>query len=332
MAAVSEASAERYRPMDSSRDQPGIFGPRYLRFLDGVAELRPRLHRYCSRMIGSVLDGEDVVQDALLQAYRNLGSFDAARPLAPWLFRIAHNRCVDFLRQRDLRSKVEARSAVVEFVAATQSLRPDVESAIERLVLALPPKERACVLLKDVFGYSLEEIATLVDSTIGGVKAALNRGRSKLAALPLHRTPRSIADPGVPPLMQLYIERFNQRDWDGLRELIAADARLQVADRFAGSLRDSPYFANYDRWTTAWRLSPGTIDGEPVVVVMDWDARDWIAAAPIRLETANARVVAISDYRHCPWILPAAASVRLQAFRPRSSIDRVVEPVASTSV
>ena len=142
--------------MNSFRDQRGLFGPRYLTFLDSVAELRPRLHRYCSRMIGSVLDGEDVVQDALQQGYRNVGSFDTARHLAPWLFRIAHNRCVDFLRQRDLRSRAEARSAVVDFVAATQSLRPDVKSAIERLVLALPAKERACVLLKDVFGYSLE--------------------------------------------------------------------------------------------------------------------------------------------------------------------------------
>ena len=60
---------------------------------------------------------------------------------------------------------------------------PVVGPAIEHLVLNLPPKERACVLLKDVFDYSLEEIAELVDSTVGGVKAALNRGRSKLASL-----------------------------------------------------------------------------------------------------------------------------------------------------
>src|SRR5262249_23660067 len=91
-----------------------------------------------------------------------------------------------------------------------------------------PPKERACVLLKDVFDYSLEEISRLVDSTVGGLKAALNRGRSKLASLPQpSATPRA-ANPEMSRLLHLYVERFNRRDWDGLRELITADARLLV--------------------------------------------------------------------------------------------------------
>src|SRR5437879_8648602 len=70
------------------------------RFMDLVAEVRPELHRYCSRMTGSIFDGEDVVQDALLEAYRKLDHFDDSRPLSPWLFRIAHNRCIDLLRHR----------------------------------------------------------------------------------------------------------------------------------------------------------------------------------------------------------------------------------------
>src|SRR5438128_12601423 len=100
--------------MDIPRDMEahGPFDARYLAFLETISQLRPRLHRYCSRMTGSVLDGEDVVQ--------------------------------------------------------------------ERLVLTLPPKERACVLLKEVFEYSLEEIAELIGSSVGAVKSALNRGRSKL--------------------------------------------------------------------------------------------------------------------------------------------------------
>jgi RNA polymerase sigma-70 factor (ECF subfamily) len=80
--------------MDNPRDVD-ISGPveaRYLAFLETITHLRPSLHRYCSRMTGSVLDGEDVVQEALFQAYRKLESFDDERPLAPWLFRIAHNR------------------------------------------------------------------------------------------------------------------------------------------------------------------------------------------------------------------------------------------------
>src|SRR5499427_8982197 len=92
-----------------------------------------------------------------------------------------------------------------------------IGKAVEHLVTSLPPKERACVLLKDVFDYSLEEIAALVDSTVGGVKAALNRGRSKLAASPIPvKLPRNV-DPELTKVMKLYVERFNRRDWDGVR-------------------------------------------------------------------------------------------------------------------
>jgi RNA polymerase sigma-70 factor (ECF subfamily) len=105
-------------------------------------------------------------------AYRSLDTFDDSRPLAPWLFRIAHNHCIDFLRRRGVREEAEAAAAEPDFIEPADPSGPTVGPAIEHLVLNLPPKERACVLLKDVFEYSLEEIAELVDSTVGGVKAA----------------------------------------------------------------------------------------------------------------------------------------------------------------
>src|ERR1700757_3728485 len=157
---------------------PGNFDTRYLAFVETIVQLRPRLHRYCARMTGSVLDGEDVVQDALFEAYRKLDTFDESRPLAPWLFRIAHNRCVDFLRRRGVRDDADAAVAVPESIQPAEPIL-GTGKAVEHLVLTLPPKERACVLLKDVFDDSLEEIAELVESTVGGVKAALKRGRSK---------------------------------------------------------------------------------------------------------------------------------------------------------
>ena len=98
-----------------------------------------------------------------------------------------------------------------------------IGKAVEHLVASLPPKERACILLKDVFDYSLEEIAELVDSTVGGVKAALNRGRAKLASPPASSPSVRSADPELAQIMQLYVDRFNRRDWDGVRELISAD-------------------------------------------------------------------------------------------------------------
>ena len=95
---------------------PGPFEARYLAFLETVTQLRPALHRYCARMTGSVMDGEDIVQEALFEAYRKLDQFDDSRPIKPWLFRIAHNRCIDFLRRRGVRDEAEATAAVPEAV------------------------------------------------------------------------------------------------------------------------------------------------------------------------------------------------------------------------
>jgi len=94
----------------------GPVDARYLAFLETISTLRPSLHRYCARMTASVMDGEDVVQEALFEAYRKLDKFDQSRPLKPWLFRIAHNRCIDFLRRRGVRDEAETAAAVPEVV------------------------------------------------------------------------------------------------------------------------------------------------------------------------------------------------------------------------
>src|SRR6266403_5448104 len=254
--------------MDHPRDMEahGPFEARYLAFLETITQLRPRLHRYCSRMTGSVMDGEDVVQDALFEAYRKLDQYDDSRPLAPWLFRIAHNRCIDFLRRRGVRVEAETAAMSPDSVMPANASVLGVGRAVEQLVMSLPPKERACVLLKDVFDYSLVEIAELVDTTVGGVKAALSRGRMKLASSPAPSQPAPSANPELQRIMQLYVDHFNRRDWDGVRELISADARLTVADRFAGKFGEAPYFFNYDRWPWPWKLAMGELDGEPVVI------------------------------------------------------------------
>jgi len=302
--------------MDASTDptEVGLFEARYLAFLETVSNLRPRLHQYCSRMVGSVLDGEDVVQDALFQAFRKLESFDDSRPLKPWLFRIAHNQCIDFLRRRQVRQDAEAEVVVPDAVAPKDPLGPGIERAIERLVLTLPPKERASVLLKDVLDYSLEEIAELVDSTVGGVKAALNRGRAKLASLPeLSKRSRQVPNPEAEQLLGLYVERFNRNDWDGLRELITDDARVRVADKYFGPLTGSPYFGRYQRLTTPWRVAVGEVDGEPAVIVLEPGPGGWVPQALVRVELSEGRIVGITDYTHCPWVLSSAESVRFAA-------------------
>jgi RNA polymerase sigma-70 factor (ECF subfamily) len=260
-------------------------------------------------MTGSVMDGEDVVQDALFEAYRKLDQYDDSRALAPWLFSIAHNRCIDFLRRRGVRTEAEAASMGPEYVLPAHPPVLGVGRAVEQLVMSLPPKERACVLLKDVFDYTLEEIAELVSSTVGGVKAALNRGRSKLAASPEPVRSNREVNPELSRLLHLYVDRFNKRDWEGLRELVSADAQLRVADRFAGPIDESPYFGNYERQRVPWRLAVAEVDGELAVTVLRQHRDEWKPDSVVRLEVIDQQIARILDFAHCPWVLPAATSV-----------------------
>src|SRR5207247_8149556 len=117
----------------------GAVDARYLAFLETISTLRPSLHRYCARMTGSVMDGEDVVQEALIEAYRKLDQFDDSRPMKPWLFRIAHNRCIDFLRRKGVRDEAEAAAPVPEAVSPTEPATFWIGKAFVKLIAHLPP-------------------------------------------------------------------------------------------------------------------------------------------------------------------------------------------------
>jgi RNA polymerase sigma-70 factor (ECF subfamily) len=289
---------------DPSDMEVGSFDARYRALLETITALRPALHRYCARMTGSVMDGEDVVQEALFEAYRKLEQFDETRPLKPWLFRICHNRCIDFLRRKGVREKAEEAAAQPEETPPDEPNTLGIGKAVEHLVVSLPPKERACVLLKDVFDYSLEEVAELVDSTVGGVKAALNRGRTKLAASPPATPARNAEpDPEIARIIHLYVERFNRRDWNAVRELISADARLRVADRYAGRLSGSPYFGIYEKMPTPWKMAAGEVDGELAVIILQPNGEAWAPLSVIRFVIVDQHIAQIFDYSLCPWML-----------------------------
>jgi RNA polymerase sigma-70 factor, ECF subfamily len=268
-------------------------------FLDAVAGLRPKLHRFCARMCRSALDGEDLVQDTLAQAFFQLPSLQDPNRLEPWMFRIAHRKCIDFLR-------VERRETVpYDEETDTRASEPDTESigeTVAPLLGRLPPMERAAVILKDLLQYRLEEIAEIVDSTVGAVKAALHRGREKLKAL--HETSAATElDPPQRALLEAFVDCFNRQDWNGLEKLIASDARLDVVDIVAGKKIDDSYRTNYVALPWQWRLSVARVDGELVVLHSKNVGGGWQPHSAIRLSWQDGKVVRIRDYVHVDYVL-----------------------------
>src|SRR5882724_3191492 len=213
-----------------------------------MAELRPRLHRYCARMVGSAIDGEDVVQEALAKAAAAFPAGGIDRPES-WLFRIAHNAALDALRRRKRQAAVrfgagmagvaDGRAAADARVAAAASLAT---------LLRLPVAQRSSVVLIDVLGHSLVETVEILGVSLPAVKAALHRGRARLREL------ADAPDALVPSLaaaerdrLRAYADRFNDRDFDALRGLLAEDVRLDLANRtrLAGRKDVSVYFTHY---------------------------------------------------------------------------------------
>src|SRR4051812_33805839 len=197
------------------------------RFLALVAGIRPDLHRYCARMTGSVADGEDIVQDTLARAYYALSEMESVPALRPWLFQIAHNRALDHLRRYERRMS-QSLDAVTESAPSNES-DPEESLAKEQATRAaisrfaeLVPMQRSAVILKDVLGHSLSELAQLMAISEPAAKAALHRGRERLQALAAaspeaERSATNEISPGI----ARYVTLFNARDWDGVRALLA---------------------------------------------------------------------------------------------------------------
>jgi len=127
-------------------------------FLGLVESVRPELHRYCARLTGSVIEGEDIVQETLAKAFYTMSQTLEVPPLRPWLFRIAHNTAIDFLRSRG-RRQTEPSGEIDEIAAYDAAPDPLIVRAALARFLTLPLTQRSAVVLKDVLGHSLEEIA-----------------------------------------------------------------------------------------------------------------------------------------------------------------------------
>jgi RNA polymerase sigma-70 factor (ECF subfamily) len=287
------------------------------RFLELVADIRPELHRYCARMTGSVSDGEDIVQETLARAYYALPEIESLPSLRSWLFQIAHRRALDHLRRYDRRmgrsldevSEPPDPAQVPEDVVA----REEAVRAALCAFLELPPFPRSCVILKDVLGHSVDEIAALLDQTTAAVKAALHRGRTRLREL------RETSEPPTSDVRNLrnlrpasetmarYIALFNARDWEGVRGLLADEVRLDLVSRSQrqGRRDVGGYVTNYAAGKD-WFLVAARLGGKDVVGVLR-NERDSKPSYFIELGIEGGRIVSIRDFRYVPYICADAA-------------------------
>jgi RNA polymerase sigma factor (sigma-70 family) len=148
-------------------------------FLALVEGVRPELHRYCARLTGSTVEGEDIVQETLAKAFYALSLSPDVPPLRPWLFRIAHNAAMDFLKSH-ARKYTDPVADVGDVVGYEERPDPAAVRAALAQFLTLPVTQRSALILKDVLGHSLEETAETMGTTVLAVKAALVRGRGRL--------------------------------------------------------------------------------------------------------------------------------------------------------
>jgi RNA polymerase sigma-70 factor (ECF subfamily) len=278
---------------------------------DGLlARMRPRLHRYCARMVGSVIDGEDVLQDALIKAVESHAAAGAIGNPEGWLFRIAHNTALDFLRRRN-RQQALRSGEEVDMIAdpADAVLSRQIASASLRTFMRLPVAQRASVILMDVLGCSLTEICEVMDFSLPAVKAALHRGRTQLRELadePDDRPPPKLSDADRKRL-GVYVAHFNARDFDAIRAMIADDVRLDLVNktRMNGKIEVSKYFGNYSK-VSDWHLVPGLVEGLPAILVFDPGEPGSAPKYFMLLQWSADKVATIRDFRHAAYVIDGA--------------------------
>ena len=275
-----------------------------------LVAMRPKLHRYCARMVGSVIDGEDVLQDALIKAVEAFASAGPIGNAEGWLFRIAHNTALDFLRRRSRQEALHSGEEVDMMADRLDEITSrQIANASLRTFMRLPVAQRSSVILMDVLGCSLQEVCEIMDYSLPAAKAALHRGRARL---------REFADePDDAPQPKLsdadrarlnaYVAHFNARDFDAIRAMISDDVRLELVNktRLNGKAEVSRYFGNYSK-VSGWHLVPGLVEGRPAILVFDPNAPGSKPKYFMLLNWSADKVATIRDFRHAPYVIDGA--------------------------
>ena len=280
-------------------------------FEDRLTALRSRVHRYCARMTGSTIDGEDILQDALVKALDARAEGISVDNLEGWLFRIAHNKCLDLLRRKSRNSVVPLTG---DFEPAAMPEADTVAISFETF-LRLPELQRCAVILKDVLGHSIDEIARIADCTPAAAKSALQRGRATLRQLA--QAPPDARVPLMPDTarrkMARFVDQFRAGDFDAIRAMLAADVKLELVNRLEWEGRDTiiPYFTRYAE-ETKWRFVFGAVEGRLAMLVFEIGMMEKPAHF-VLIDWRDDEITAIRDFLFAPYALESVDWVRLEA-------------------
>ena len=220
-----------------------------------LEQYRRELVGYCYRMLGSIYEAEDAVQDTMLRAWRALPRFEDRAGLRPWLYRIATNVCIDMLKGRSRRAlpmdvvpvaagelrRGEARPEATWIQPAPDSLvlprdgdpaeravsRESVRLAFIAALQHLAPRQRAVLILRDVLRWRAAEVAILLETSADAVNSALRRARAALADIDRDTAP-SQPSTGDREVLAAYIDAFERNDIDALVDLLRDDAVLEM--------------------------------------------------------------------------------------------------------
>jgi RNA polymerase sigma-70 factor (ECF subfamily) len=278
-------------------------------FEDCLTALRPRLHRYCARMTGSTVDGEDVLQDTLVKALSTRAEGAKVDNLEGWVFRIAHNTSLDLLRRGSRNTVVP----LTEDFEGAPMPETDIVAVSFQTFLRLPELLRCAVILKDVLGHSVDEIAGIAECTSAAAKSALQRGR--VALRQLAQLPADTRLPLMPDAarqkMAVFVDLFRTGDFDTIRAMLADDVKLELVNRLKWEGRDkiAPYFTRYAE-ETRWRFAFGAVEGRPAMLVFERGAIE-TPAYFVLVDWRNDKISAIRDFLFAPYAAEAMDWVRL---------------------
>jgi DNA-directed RNA polymerase specialized sigma24 family protein len=261
-------------------------------------------------MTGSAVDGEDVLQETLVKALQARAQGAKVDNLEGWLFRIAHNASLDFLRDRFRNTVVP----LTEDVEAAPIPEADIVAISFQTFLRLPELQRCAVILKDVLGHSIDEIASIAECSPTAAKSALQRGRVALRGLA-----QAPEDTRLPLMsdsdrrkITAYVHLFQSGDFDAIRAMLADDVKLDLVNRLQLEGRDKigHYFTRYAE-VTKWRFALGAVEGRPAMLVFDSTGPMERPAHFVLIDWSESRIIEIRDFLFAPYVLEAMDWVRL---------------------